>query len=168
MPLSFPQGEMNINSAVTWPAHGEIVEVTDPATQEITIRGFAYSGGGRRVVIVEVALDDKGEHWTPAEFIDHALDKPNGAGKFWTWRLWKFTVKLSRLAAAPAVHLRAWDASFNTQPADIAWNVLGMMNSTCWVCFCWLVGPGLRWHGSGGFGLVGHMCVSVDDIGSTS
>lgn len=37
---------------------------------------------------------------------------------------------LTRLAQAPSVQVRAWDSSFNTQPAEIAWNILGMMNNS--------------------------------------
>lgn len=96
--------------------------------------------------------------WATCCIVDHPLDRPNPAGKFWTWRLWRHEVggaggwmlrmnglggnaiglliphalpqvRIARLAAAKSVQVRAWDSSFNTQPAEIAWNVLGMMVS---------------------------------------
>lgn len=42
-------------------------------------------------MIVEVSLDDG--MWEPCESVDHPLDRPNTAGKFWTWRLWKHEVR---------------------------------------------------------------------------
>jgi hypothetical protein len=43
-------------------------------------------------------------------------------------------VSISRLADAPSVQVRAWDSSFNTQPGDISYNILGMMVRP-FVCF---------------------------------
>ncbi len=138
-------GEMNINSAVTQPGHGELVRVEGKNQDEqvVEFRGFAYSGGGRRVIMVELSLDG-GRTWEPAEFVPHPMNKPNSSGKCWTWRLWRFPVPLARLVCTededqpsgephetcPTIKVRAWDSSFNTQPEGITWNVLGMMNNS--------------------------------------
>lgn len=55
-------------------------------------RASPTPGGGRRIVIVEVSLDG-GTAWESCEFVDHLLDRPNTAGKFWAWRLWKHEVR---------------------------------------------------------------------------
>lgn len=90
-------GEMNINSAVTHPDHGQIVQVVGAAPDaHVEFRGFAYSGGGRRIVMVELSLDD-GKTWATTDFVPHPLDRPSPVGKFWTWRLWRFAVPLSQL-----------------------------------------------------------------------
>src|SRR5690606_27238245 len=49
--------------------------------------------------------------------------------KFWTWVFWEVEVDLADLARAPSVMVRCWDAGKNTQPRDLRWNVLGMMNN---------------------------------------
>jgi len=143
-------GEMNINSAITHPDHGQIVQVEGAAPDaHVEFQGFAYSGGGRRVVIVELSLDD-GKTWATTDFVPHPSDRPSPAGKFWTWRLWRLKVPLSQLVCTdsegdghgyhedeteytpqcPVVKIRAWDSSFNTQPEAISWNILGMMNAS--------------------------------------
>jgi nitrate reductase (NAD(P)H) len=117
-------GEMNINSVITTPAHGDVVPVA--SSGDIAVSGYAYSGGGRRVIIVELSLDD-GNTWEMATFRDDDLARPNPFGKFWTWRLWERRVEVTRLVGRPSLVVRAWDSAFNTQPEDVTWNVLGMM-----------------------------------------
>jgi hypothetical protein len=65
--------ELNVNSAIAKPAHGETLFVpsgqpSDEQTPNNTyaVRGFAYAGGGRRINRVEISLDD-GHTWTLAE-----------------------------------------------------------------------------------------------------
>ena len=48
--------ELNINSAIWYPAHEEKLTVSKQtaATDLYTLKGYAYSGGGRKVTRVEV------------------------------------------------------------------------------------------------------------------
>lgn len=60
-----------MNSAIARPAHDEVLSaICDPTVQEddgqYHIRGYAYSGGGRRVTRVEISLDE-GETWLLAD-----------------------------------------------------------------------------------------------------
>merc|ERR1719253_762606 len=48
--------ELNINSVISSPGHGEILSL-DNAAKPYTMKGYAYSGGGRKVTRVEVSLD---------------------------------------------------------------------------------------------------------------
>jgi nitrate reductase (NAD(P)H) len=65
--------ELNVNSAISSPDHNETLDVSPSGTQASTIsedqmytlRGYAYSGGGRRVTRCEVTLDD-GATWALA------------------------------------------------------------------------------------------------------
>lgn len=46
---------LNVNSAIAYPQHDEEVVVSMAPTY--TIKGYAYSGGGRQVSRIEVSLD---------------------------------------------------------------------------------------------------------------
>lgn len=48
--------DLNVNSAVAQPQHDEVLDLASHAP-DYTIRGYAYSGGGRRVTRIEVSLD---------------------------------------------------------------------------------------------------------------
>lgn len=49
------------------PAHDEVLDLSSGDEAEMyTLRGYAYSGGGRRINRVEITLDG-GKTWTLAE-----------------------------------------------------------------------------------------------------
>eukprot|EP00250_Pteridium_aquilinum_P008981 c18356_g1_i1 orf=203-1537(+) len=75
--------ELNINSVITAPAHGEVVPLT--LHTPYTVRGYAYSGGGRKVTRVEVSMD-QGQSWKHARVIH--TEKPTKYGKYWCWCFW--------------------------------------------------------------------------------
>ncbi|GAB4844858.1 Nitrate reductase [NADH] 1 [Ancistrocladus abbreviatus] len=121
--------ELNINSVITTPCHEEILPINSFTTQRpYTLRGYAYSGGGRKVTRVEVTMDG-GETWHICQ-LDHP-EKPNKYGKFWCWCFWSLEVEVLDLLSAKEIAVRAWDESLNTQPEKLIWNVMGMMNN-CW------------------------------------
>ncbi|BAT78581.1 hypothetical protein LR48_Vigan04g183300 [Vigna angularis] len=121
--------EVNINSVITTPSHEEILPINSWTTQmPYFIRGYAYSGGGRKVTRVEVTLDG-GETWQVCSV--ECPEKPNKYGKYWCWCFWSLEVEVLDLLAAKDIAVRAWDEALNTQPEKLIWNVLGMMNN-CW------------------------------------
>lgn len=70
---NFHNSELNVNSAIAKPAHGETLFIPyEHSSKEIVsgdtyaVRGFAYAGGGRRISRVELSLDD-GHTWTLAD-----------------------------------------------------------------------------------------------------
>lgn len=70
-----------------------------------------------------------GETWThPAKII--VTEKPNQAGKYWTWVHWELPVDTSQFFTATEVVCRAWDESQNTQPAVLTWTLLGQGNNS--------------------------------------
>ncbi|KAH8095220.1 hypothetical protein JL720_2503 [Aureococcus anophagefferens] len=97
--------ELNINSAMFHPGHGEIIRV------EVTLDGGA-----------SWFLVKDGD-------VTHPPNTPNKAGKYWGWCFWKITVPTADLLKAPNVACRAWDAAMNTQPSNLTWNVMGMLNN---------------------------------------
>mmetsp|Transcript_31111 Transcript_31111/g.69120 ORF Transcript_31111/g.69120 Transcript_31111/m.69120 type:complete len:849 (+) Transcript_31111:85-2631(+) len=116
--------DLNINSAVARPWHDEVISLAQ--NQPYTIKGYAYSGGGRKIIRAEVSLDD-GETWRLAEI--KRFEKPNEYGKYWCWVHWDIEVQTFDFLKAKEVLCRAWDESMNTQPTVITWNVMGMMNN---------------------------------------
>ncbi|KAL6962093.1 Nitrate reductase [NADH] 1 [Sarracenia purpurea var. burkii] len=121
--------EVNINSAITTPSHAEILTINSWTTQKpYTLRGYAYSGGGKKVTRVEVTMDG-GETWHVCE-LDHP-EKPNKYGKYWCWCFWSLEVEVLDLVRAKEIAVRAWDETLNTQPDKLIWNLMGMMNN-CW------------------------------------
>jgi len=42
------------------------------------------------------------------------------------------------LLEGKSITVRAWDTSFNTQPEDVTWNVLGMMNNSVSIVVAYL------------------------------
>ncbi|KAE8725037.1 Nitrate reductase [Hibiscus syriacus] len=121
--------ELNINSVITTPCHEEILPINSWTTQRpYTLRGYAYSGGGKKVTRVEVTMDG-GESWHVCT-LDHP-EKGNKYGKYWCWCFWSLEVEVLDLLGAKEIAVRAWDETFNTQPEKLIWNVMGMMNN-CW------------------------------------
>ncbi|XP_062110766.1 nitrate reductase [NADH]-like [Humulus lupulus] len=122
--------ELNINSVITTPCHGEILPINSWTTQRpYTLKGYAYSGGGKKVTRVEITMDGE-ETWQVCK-LDHP-EKPNKYGKYWCWCFWSFEVaEVLNLLVAKEIAVRAWDETHNTQPEKLIWNVMGMMNN-CW------------------------------------
>ena len=108
--------EVALNCAILEPSDGAEIGVGP-----VTVRGYAFAGGGRRVVRVDVS-GDGGASWRQAD-----LGKDAG---IWAWRLWTATVNL---AAGPhQLVARAWDESAALQPSDPAdvWNPKGYVNNS--------------------------------------
>ncbi len=108
--------EVALNCAILDPGAGSFVEAGP-----VPLRGYAFAGGGRRVVRVDVS-GDGGASWMQA-------DLGNDAGP-WAWRFWTATLALS-----PGRHqlvARAWDESAALQPRDPAdvWNPKGYVNNS--------------------------------------
>lgn len=121
--------ELNINSVITTPGHEEVLPINSWTTQRpYTLRGYAYSGGGKKVTRVEVTMDG-GETWQVCEL--DLPEKPSRYGRYWCWCFWSLEVEVLDLVAAKEIAVRAWDESLNTQPEKLIWNVMGMMNN-CW------------------------------------
>uniref|UniRef100_A0A0D3H179 FAD-binding FR-type domain-containing protein n=1 Tax=Oryza barthii TaxID=65489 RepID=A0A0D3H179_9ORYZ len=121
--------ELNVNSVITTPGHDEILPINGITTQRgYTMKGYAYSGGGKRITRVEVTLDG-GETWLVC--VLDLPEKPTKYGKHWCWCFWSVEVEVLDLLGAKEIAVRAWDQSHNTQPEKLIWNLMGMMNN-CW------------------------------------
>mmetsp|Transcript_41391 Transcript_41391/g.100458 ORF Transcript_41391/g.100458 Transcript_41391/m.100458 type:complete len:814 (-) Transcript_41391:553-2994(-) len=120
--------ELNINSAIASPNHLEVVPLTG-AEQRYTVRGYCYTGGGRKVIRVELSTDG-GKSWTLTKI--KRPEQPTEFGRYWCWVFWEQEIDLSALfmSETPELLCRGWDAAMNRQPEAITWNVMGMMNNS--------------------------------------
>ncbi|KAK4450705.1 hypothetical protein QBC34DRAFT_296811 [Podospora aff. communis PSN243] len=134
--------DLNTNSAVCYPAHDERV-VLQEAEEVYRVRGYAYTGGGRRVGRLEVTLD-QGRSWELAN-ITYPEDEYRKAAdgdvlyggrvdiawrdSSFCWCFWELDIAVARLQEAKDVMVRAMDDSMSIQPRDMYWSVMGMMNN---------------------------------------
>lgn len=132
--------DLNPNSVICYPAHDENLSLSRGASSYRT-RGYAYSGGGRRITRVEITLD-KGKSWRLAE-IEYAEDlyrdyeRELFGGRMdmawrescFCWCFWSLDIPKSELKDAKDIFVRSMDDSMNVQPRDMYWSVLGMMNN---------------------------------------
>ena len=121
--------ELNINSAVTSPAHGEYIRCNyelNSDEKEYLVKGYAYTGGGRKITRCEISLNG-GYTWELCDI--HRPSKPTAYGKHWTWVKFSKLVERSRLVESSEIICRAWDEANNTQPRDLTWNLMGMGNN---------------------------------------
>jgi len=120
--------EFNVNSVISHPAHGQIISLDKmESALPVECRGYAYSGGGRKVVRIELSVDD-GQTWRPCSFSYE--QGPTEAGKYWCWCLWSCQVPIMEFARSKQVMVRAFDSAWNTQPVSPTPNLLGLMNNS--------------------------------------
>lgn len=93
----------------------------------IIIEGYAYSGGGREIVRVDISKDN-GRTWDQAELIQ---DEQKGS-KAWCWKRWRYEVPAEEISNTTLV-VKAIDEAYNTQPEnyDSIYNVRGNL-TTAW------------------------------------
>ncbi|KAG0274295.1 hypothetical protein BGZ95_009929 [Linnemannia exigua] len=133
--------DLNINSAICSPTHGSVLPISDPQalTRDITISGYAYNGGCKKITRVELTLDS-GKSWLVTD-LEHPEERPEyqfcndpfPRQRYWCWCFWSIKVPVRQLLNSNDIHVRAWDSTMNTQPKDLNWNLMGMMNN-CWYC----------------------------------
>ncbi|EKX45474.1 sulfite oxidase [Guillardia theta CCMP2712] len=135
-----PVQEPPVTSLIVHPAnnakvHSQTLEVRrEDVRVRVTgeqLKGWAYSGGGRGIVRVEVSIDG-GKSWHTAELKEGSEQKLTRA---WAWTFWSANVEVPKelQGKSSEIMCRATDASYNSQPehASSIWNVRGLCN-TAW------------------------------------
>jgi len=118
--------EYPVQAAICSPLDGTTV---DPDDREVTVRGYAMSGGGRGIQRVDVTCDG-GQTWQAAEL----QTEPQPYGRQWAWTVWEATVPLP-LTVKPGQQLEiaamATDTAHNTQPETDTgiWNIRGLLEN---------------------------------------
>ncbi|KAM9813858.1 sulfite oxidase, mitochondrial [Neosynchiropus ocellatus] len=124
--------ELPIQSAITTPVDGAVV---DRSEEEVTVKGYAWSGGGREVVRVDVSLDG-GKTWHVAQLRSGEKGQdPQPSprlGQAWAWKLWEVTAPLPPQAQGLEIICKAVDNSYNMQPDTVGpiWNLRGVLNNS--------------------------------------
>lgn len=132
--------DLNVNSAICYPAHDEVVSSREG---HYRVRGYAYGGGGKRITRTELSLD-KGKTWRLAT-MSHPEDAyrqvPEGEKLYggyvnvdsretsFCWSFWELEIPMEDLYNSEDIMVRGMDEGMMTQPRDMYWSVLGMMNN---------------------------------------
>ncbi|KAJ3076580.1 hypothetical protein HDU98_002100 [Podochytrium sp. JEL0797] len=122
--------DLPVQSCVTVPQPGGVVRlVNEEGKGSVTgIKGYAWSGGGRGIVRVDVSVDG-GKTWTDAK-----LQRPNQKpGREWAWTQWEAEVPVKAGGDKMPIEIvcKAVDTSYNEQPErfDSTYNVRGVLAS---------------------------------------
>ncbi|KAI8079952.1 Oxidoreductase, molybdopterin-binding domain-containing protein [Halteromyces radiatus] len=134
--------DLNINSVITTPQHGQRINIIDHLQTKFTVKGYAYSGGNKRITRVEISLNN-GDSWLLTDvttrhqaqqqdiMIKEQRSNQKNTSHHWTWILWQIEIDVADLVQSNDIVVRAYDESLNTQPEAMTWNLMGMMNN-CW------------------------------------
>ncbi|CDW52136.1 Mo-co dimer and Cyt-b5 and Oxidored molyb domain containing protein [Trichuris trichiura] len=119
--------ELPVTSAICYPSNG----CTFPSgTKEVKVEGYAWSGGGRHVVRVEVSSDN-GKTWQSAT-IKNDISQP--LFRRWAWVQWSAVVPLLEKKNENEYEIlcKATDSSHNCQPESSSgiWNSRGFLNNS--------------------------------------
>lgn len=95
----------------------------------MTVSGWAWAGGGRNIVRVDVT-GDEGKTWMSANLKEGSEQR---FGKAWAWVFWEVEVPaVVNEDMSVEVACKAIDNAFNVQPesCDHVWNVRGLGNNS--------------------------------------
>ena len=98
-------------------------------TVMVKASGWAYAGGGRNIVRVDVTGDDA-QSWQAATL---SSGKDQKQGRAWAWTFWECIVPATvQQDGSVQVFSKAVDLAFNSQPdsAKHNWNVRGLTNNS--------------------------------------
>ena len=91
------------------------------------LKGYAYSGGGRGIVRVDVSIDG-GKSWKTAT-LKEGSEQP--IDRAWAWTLWECEFDIPEGIGKTQLICKAVDASYNVQPDTVEgiWNLRGINNN---------------------------------------
>ncbi|XP_053564091.1 sulfite oxidase, mitochondrial [Bombina bombina] len=117
--------DLPVQSAITEPRPGQKIHPSPEG--QFTVKGYAWSGGGRKIVRVDVSLDG-GNTWKVAEL----TGEEQNTGKAWAWKQWKLSASLPTDVTEITIICKAVDSSYNVQPDTVApiWNLRGVLNNS--------------------------------------
>ena len=115
--------ELPVQSLICHPQAGASI----PEGEDLTLRGIAWSGGGRAIIRVDVSVDG-GQSWHTAELTEGTQQR---RGRAWAWTFWEATVPLPPHEGEVEVCCKAVDLSYNVQPDTSApiWNLRGCLSN---------------------------------------
>lgn len=135
--------ETPVQSAICDPAEGDELnlKLDEDSRPTVPVRGYAYSGGGKMIIRVDVSIDG-GANWLTANLLD-TPKKPDGSPDFtnrnqtYSWTRWHLDVPIpdeliKKGSGEMEILCRAFDSCYNSQPerAEAIWNVRGVVNNS--------------------------------------
>ncbi|RYG59211.1 hypothetical protein EON64_20470, partial [archaeon] len=118
--------ELPVQSVITVPSPNSKLPVDEP----LTVKGYAYSGGGRGIMRVDVSADG-GKTWHTARLADGSQQPMDQA---WAWTFWEADLPVGSHEPGSQLQLvcKATDVSYNVQPESIdgIWNLRGINNNS--------------------------------------
>jgi len=120
--------ELPVQSAICEPEDGDLVHLDENG--KIHLKGYAWSGGGRGIVRVDVSVDG-GSTWQVADLI---RDDEQEYNRQWAWTLWNLAADVPKEmidSGTLRICIKASDSAYNTQPEDFApiWNLRGVLSN---------------------------------------
>ena len=114
--------EQPVTSAISVPQEGDTVRPGN-----VKVKGYAYSGGGRGIIRVDVSADG-GKTWHSAK-LKQGSEQP--LRRAWAWTLWECVVPISPTEKKVEIVSKAIDSSHNVQPDSLngIWNLRGINNN---------------------------------------
>jgi sulfite oxidase len=114
--------EYPVTSAICYPRDNQTFTRKDDA---ITVKGYAWSGGGRAIIRVDLSIDG-GKTWTVATL--KRREQP--PGRQWAWTFWECDVTLPVDLDRLEIVSKAVDSSYNVQPENSLpiWNPRGYLS----------------------------------------
>ncbi|XP_066582396.1 sulfite oxidase isoform X2 [Prorops nasuta] len=115
--------EMPVISAICTPEKMETIKVVDG---KIPVKGYAWSGGGKKIIRVDVTCDN-GDNWHTADIIAQDLDAKEN--RHWSWILWMINLPVDIKTNEIEIWSKAVDSSCNVQPESVKniWNLRGFL-----------------------------------------
>jgi len=111
------------------PVQSGITKISNDS-DKIKVEGFAWSGGGRGIIRVDISIDE-GKTWRMAELKEGCEQR---SGKAWAWTFWNLEMDIPKdmKNKKTVVYCKATDESYNTQPQnlDYVWNIRGLINNS--------------------------------------
>lgn len=93
------------------------------------VKGYAYSGGGNKIIRVDVTWD-QGKSWHTAELTHQLPDNDKASpGRHYAWTLWSIKVPVQKNQNYVEVWSKAVDSNYNSQPESFknTWNLRGVV-----------------------------------------
>lgn len=115
--------ELPVNSAICIPIDGSSVALKN---NSVDIKGYAWSGGGRKIVRVDISADG-GQTWHVANL----LQDSSPLYRCWAWTLWSVSIPVKKGSKELQVICKAVDSSYNVQPDSFPpiWNLRGVLGN---------------------------------------
>lgn len=115
---------MPVTSAICTPQTGETVSIENGS---VTVKGYAWSGGGNKIVRVDVSAD-AGETWHVANLEEDG--NGNTTGRHWAWSLWTINIPIKENVCDVEIWSKAVDSNYNVQPESFrnTWNLRGVLS----------------------------------------